>query len=261
MPSLFGATPNPGWKFTKSRELGTIAPSAILHSFSFKKGTGVEVEKAEINALAFQEKDFLLTVLDHPLENKSLREATQEACCMAGINGGYFQPDGAPLGLLMHAGKMIHPQERAAILSGFFVRTPHGMTLLRVGEIIPSDAIEILQAGPFLLDRSRPIHGLESTKKAYRSFVATNGNGLWIIGIISPVTLAEASHILGILHTKYISGMATRPLTRALNLDGGSSSSLLATTKPTPFSFREYVCVRNFLGLQNKEQTEYQVLN
>jgi hypothetical protein len=246
LSSLLEANSENMWSLISQRDLGKINPSAVLHSYSFKNGTE---EQVEINALFFQEKDFSLIVMDHPLQNKSLLEAIEEASCIAGVNGGYFQLDGTPLGLLVHRGKTIHPLQHAGILSGLFVNTPHGMSLLRVGEAIPTDATEVLQAGPFLFDHGHPVIGLESTKKAYRTFLATNGQGLWMMGVISPVTLAEGAQILFTLHTTPIPGLTTKFLTRALNLDGGSSSALWADTKPVPFSFRTDVCVRDFLGL------------
>ncbi|MCF7729971.1 MAG: phosphodiester glycosidase family protein [Chthoniobacterales bacterium] len=311
LSSLLKANSETIWNLVSHKDLGKIPPSALLRSFSLENGTE---EQVEINALIFQEKDFSLIVMDHPLQNKSLLEAVEKSSCIAGVNGGYFQLDGTPLGLLVHKGKTIHPLQHAGILSGLFVNTPHRMSLLRVGESIPNDATEVLQAGPFLLDHAHPVIGLESTKKAYRTFLATNEQGLWMIGIISPVTLAEAAQILFSLNTSAIpgpapifhtdsaaacehlidtvsasncssdsmkhtavvaihhlpchhqdsrrlatnqheiSGLTTKFITRALNLDGGSSSALWADTKPAPFSFRADVCVRDFLGLKVKKE-------
>lgn len=231
----------------------TIEPSGILVSFSFETSTS---EQAEVQALIFEEKDFSLFVVDQPLQDQSLLEMMQKTSCVAGINGGYFQPDGTPLGLLVHYGKMIHPQQRGSILSGFFVSSPEKMTILRVGEEIPASAREVLQAGPFLLDHERPIIGLESTKKAYRSFLATSDQGMWVMGIISPVTLDEASHILDALSGVLSEEKKEKKLTRALNLDGGSSSSLWAKTTLVPFSFRSDVCVRNYLGIKEKKLSQ-----
>lgn len=244
--SLFAAPEYTSWHLLKNNELGRIPPSGVLRSFSLEDRTH---RQANIWALIFQEKDFSMIVVDKPMQDKSLLEATEEASCVAGINGGYFQLNGTPLGLLLREGQIIHPQQRSNILSGFFVSTTHGMSILRLGEIIPSDAMHILQAGPFLLDQAQPVTGLESTKKANRSFLATNGQGVWMIGIISPVTLSEASHILNALGSPLLPG---KKITRALNLDGGSSSSFWAGTKPTPFSFRTDVCVRNYLGVKVK---------
>ncbi len=234
-------------------ELRTIEPSGILVSFSFETPTS---EQAEVQALIFEEKDFSLLVVDQPLQDQSLLEMMQKTSCVAGINGGYFQPDGTPLGLLVHYGKMIHPQQRGSILSGFFVSSPEKMTILRLGEEIPASAREVLQAGPFLLDHARPVIGLESTKKACRSFLATSDQGMWVMGIISPVTLDQASHILDALSGVLSEEKKEKKLTRALNLDGGSSSSFWAKTTLVPFSFRSDVCVRNYLGVKEKKSSQ-----
>ncbi len=240
------------WKLIENKEMGSINACAPLLSFSLKKESNTQIEEAKVKGLIFEEKDFLLTLIDVPSGKNSLFQSIIETSSLAGINGGYFKADRTPLGLLVKQGRIIHPQERANILSGFLVSTKRKISLLRVGEPTSEEAGDILQAGPFLLDQAYPVKGLDTKKSAYRSFVATTGNGTWMIGIISPVTLQEASQILYVVSKKYMIPHFHQPFTRALNLDGGSSCSFMAKTEPTPFFFREDVCVRNFLGLEKK---------
>ncbi len=112
---------------------------------------------------------------------------------------------------------------------------------------MPSGALDVVQAGPFLIDRGEPVIGLEATKLAWRSFLASDGHGNFAMGVISPVTLSMASTILlAAAPEVFPSGS----LQRVLNLDGGSSTAFCAALQPDPFLLHEYVQVRNFLGLQ-----------
>ena len=242
---------NNDWHVIKSKEIGAIPPSAVLKTIKLNtpQADGT-VAEARLDVLVFPEKNFSLNVLDHPLRDQSLQEVMQGSHYVAGINGGYFQPNGTPLGLLMHRGTMIHPQERARLLSGFFVATDHKMALLRVAEPLPSGTTEILQAGPFLLDHGLPVVGLEGTRSARRTFLASDNHGLWAMGVISPTTLAEAARVLQAASTQIF---PTSKIQRALNLDGGSSSALWVAIQPEPFSQQEFGRVRNFLGLKAHE--------
>jgi uncharacterized protein YigE (DUF2233 family) len=204
---------------------------------------------AIVTAVVFQEDTYELQVIDNPERDKTLEHVMQERHLLAGINGAYFHPDGRPLGLMISQGKMVHGQENARLLSGFLFIERSRLQLLRSREKIPQAAVGALQAGPFLIDHQLPVVGLEATRTARRTFVATDGHGRWIIGVISPVTIDQAASILLAASPIFFS---TPPIERALNLDGGSSSALWVARSPEPFSQQEIGMVRNFLGLTIK---------
>jgi len=181
---------------------------------------------------------------------KTLDQVMREQHLMAGINGGYFHPDGRPLGLMLSQGKRIHGQESASILSGFVVVTGEEIQILRVGEKMPTQPTGALQTGPFLINHQVSVVGLEATRIARRTFVATDGHGLWMIGVISPITLALAAPVLLAAAPALF---PTHGIQRAFNLDGGSSSALWVDLSPEPFSQREVGTVRNFLTLKLKK--------
>lgn len=193
-----------------------------------------------------------LVVLDNRGNTQRLDQAMTQRNCLAGVNGGYFQPDTTPLGLVVSEGHKIQGFHRSRLLSGLVIVQDNQLALLRRAEFSsatsPSNA---LQAGPFLMDQGKPVVGLHDKKHARRTLVLANQSGGYGLAVVqTPVTLAELAEILatpGILHEM--------SLHRALNLDGGSSSALWARTTEGEVYLRGLKRVRNFLCIKNVRNT------
>lgn len=144
---------------------------------------------------------------------------------IAAINGGFFTPDGAPLGLVLSAGQPSGSWNAGSSLgSGLWLENHIGSPSIRRREAVGLKSAlrsqELLQAGPMLVEGGRAIGGLEATKASARSMVLWDGGTRWWIGRSSPCTLASMAKTL-----------AENPPTRwkvfhALNLDGGRSADL-----------------------------------
>ncbi|MBM3856471.1 MAG: phosphodiester glycosidase family protein [Verrucomicrobia bacterium] len=241
------AAPSERWHLVKSKELGSLSGGVTLKSVTLREGSNPPQE-AVVTAIVFSEKNVQLQVVDNPARDKTLAQVMKEEHFLAGVNGGYFRLDGKPMGLVISGRKTIHAQETAPrLLSGFVVGSEKKLQLVHVGEKMPSRATEVLQAGPFLINHQAPVIGLETRRIARRTFVATDGHGAWMLGVISPVTLAEAARVLLAAAPRFL---PVYPLERALNLDGGSSSALWVDLTPEPFSQSEIGMVRNFLGIK-----------
>jgi len=197
-----------------------------------------------IQGVVFREKNHQLAVIDNP-KRGSLGEAMAASGAIAGVNGGYFHEDFTPVGLEIAGGTTINGFERAKLLSGVFVVKGRKPRLVRSSgyERSKNDA-HALQAGPFLVDDGEPPAGLNDTRRARRTVIATDGRDRWAILLFSSVTLAEAARILA---TPSVFGDFR--VARALNLDGGSSSALWVATGPKPFYLREIGSVRNFVAV------------
>ena len=187
-----------------------------------------------------------LVVMDNPGNKGFLGDLLREQNCLAGANGGFFHPDTRPLGLVVSEGQTIHPLVRARLLSGVLVVTDEGLRLLRVGEFSPSASpSQALQSGPFLIDHRKPVAGLNDRKRARRTVVLAGSTDQYgVLVTDSYFTLAELATLLatpGIVHELDI--------TRALNLDGGTSSALWARTSEGAVYLAEAKRVRNFLCL------------
>ena len=199
-------------------------------------------EEARLNLALFSTKSAALRVIDNPTGADDLAAVMRRTRAVAGVNGGYFDPQDVPRGLLISDGKLIAPLRKARLLSGVMVASKGRIELLRYAEYSArKNASAALQAGPFLVDGGRPVHGLNATRSARRTFVLGGGDRT-ALGSCSSVTLAEAGEILaapGIVPDLKVQ--------RALNLDGGSSSAFWFNGVDGPFSIRELKRVRNFV--------------
>lgn len=192
----------------------------------------------------FNPKTHTFAVMDNPNGDFSLATAAQKRGALAAVNGGYFHPDRTPLGLVVRQGATIHSLERARLLSGLVAVTRKGITLPRAAAFKPTaDIREALQAGPFLIENGKPVSGLNATRSAARTVVLADAAGRFGFVVCRSATLAGMATILAD-GTNFPGGK----ITRALNLDGGSSTGLWVRGE-RPFYLRELKDVRNYLGI------------
>ena len=169
---------------------------------------------------------------------------------VAGINGGYFQPDGTPVGLLISDGKTIHPFESAKLLSGvFYVRDGKPGLVRSQGFFRIRMATQAIQCGPFLIEDGKGVRGLNNERVAARTFVLMGNNSLWGFGICRSVTLAEMSQILLAPDLLQHATVVT-----ALNLDGGSSTQFWARSGTSSVSSSGFSVVANYLILVRRQK-------
>lgn len=200
--------------------------------------------EATLWVVTFDPKAHAFAVMDNPDGAFDLGSAAEKRGALAGVNGGYFQPDRAPLGLVVRQGVEIHSLEHARLLSGVLSVTPTNITIQRTAAFKASPAVrEALQAGPFLVERGQPITGLNATKDAARTVVFQNARGRAGFLIGKSATLAEMAEILA---TPAI--FPEGKVVRALNLDGGSSTALWVRGAP-PFYAHEWKGVRDYLAI------------
>ncbi|HEX8490546.1 MAG TPA: phosphodiester glycosidase family protein, partial [Chthoniobacterales bacterium] len=200
-------------------------------------------EEAKLELALFSTKSATLRVIDNPTSADDLAAVMRRTRGAAGVNGGYFDPQDLPLGLLISDGKQIAPQRKARLLSGVIVVTKGRVELLRSAEYSSrKNVTAALQCGPFLVDGGRAVPGLNNTRSARRTFILTGGADRAAIGFCSSVTLAELGDILA---TPGV--VPDLKVQRALNLDGGSSSAFWFAGDNGPFSIRELKRVRNFV--------------
>ena len=198
-------------------------------------------------AVSFPSSKSIFQVIDNPPGNRqSLSSALATSRAVAGSNGGYFHKDFTPLGLAVSRGETIHRFERAKLLSGILAVRHGRMELVRSGKFESgSDVQEALQAGPWLVEKSAPVAGLDDTRSARRTIIANDGKGQWALIATSSITLADASRLLC---AKGIIGPLK--IANALNLDGGSSTALRAGLPPEILiDITAFGPVRNYLTI------------
>jgi exopolysaccharide biosynthesis protein len=196
-------------------------------------------EEATLDLAVFSMKSATVRVIDNPSGDEDLGIMARRARAVAGVNGGYFDAQHAPVGLLISDGKLIAPFRKARLLSGVFIATKSRVEILRASEYASRrNIIAAVQCGPFLVDGGKVVTGLNDTNSARRTFVLTAGADRAAIGFCSPVTLAQLGEILTTPELR---------AQRALNLDGGSSSAFWFAGERQVFSIPEQKTVRDFV--------------
>jgi hypothetical protein len=195
--------------------------------------------EATLDLALFSTKNTMLRLVDNPKGDYDLAGVMRRTRGVAGVNGGYFDPQNAPIGLLITDGKLIAPLRKARLLSGVLVVTKTRVELVRSGEYSSRKNVSAaVQCGPFLVEGGKAVAGLNNTRPARRTFVLTIGSDRAAIGFCSTVTLAQLGDILATPELK---------TQRALNLDGGSSSAFWFAGERGVFSISEQKSVRDFV--------------
>lgn len=237
----FAVVARADWKVSSATSESTANQAVEHHHLVMSNESGAE---ATLELALFSAKNATLRIIDDANANSSLAATMQRENCIAGSNGGYFDPQYAPVGLLVSAGRVVAPLSKARLLSGVVSVTNGRVQIQRPSEFsLKTKPSSARQCGPFLLDRGKPIAGLNDTRSARRTFVATNGGDRVTIGYCSSVTLAQLAALLAIPELK---------IQRALNLDGGSSSGFWFAGEKGVFSVSEQKTVRDYLGIVAK---------
>lgn len=207
-------------------------------------------EQAILELALFSTRSATLRVIDNAEAKDDLAAAMQRENCIAGVNGGYFDPSFAPIGLRVLDGKTTRPLTRARLLTGVLsASAPRGVEIIRLGEFYRQRKLDAaIECGPFLVDLGLAVRGLDETRGARRTFVAVARGGKAALGSCSSVSLAQLAEILA---TPKLSESFT--IWRAMNLDGGSSSAFWCRRSDgRAFSISEDKRVRDFLGVVAK---------
>jgi exopolysaccharide biosynthesis protein len=207
-------------------------------------------QTAELWLIVFRPSEFIVKIVGSSEQYSSVAEAASVHNAVAGINGGYFRPDGSPVGLLISDGKILHGFESAKLLSGvFFVRDGRPGIVRSQNFSKIKGASEAVQAGPFLVESEKRVAGLNNERTAPRTFVFLGRNTLWGFGICRSVTLAEMGDLLLLPNLLNKSRIVT-----ALNLDGGSSTQFWARSDDRVVSSPAFSVVANYILLLPKKK-------
>lgn len=216
---------------------------------------GPNKTKATLHFFKFSSKTHELKVIDQGTDQKprytDLASAMRANGCIAGCNGGFFQRDGKPLGLVVSNGlaQGVNNQ-KSSLTSGTIYVEKGSISLVRTTAFSKKTAPmprQVLQTGPFLVEDGQSTRGLSNRKFARRTVLATDNQGNWAILYTPPTTLSQLGDVLA--KSGAINGFTIR---QAINLDGGSSSGLWVNKENQPLYFHEVRKVRNFLGVTRK---------
>jgi uncharacterized protein YigE (DUF2233 family) len=237
---LFLPSARADWQILSLENRGGAEDTFLYRHYSL--GEAASGLNGELDLVSFSAKKANLRVIDQPKLTSDLAAVMTRDKCLAGVNGGYFDPQGAPVGLLRSNGKEISPWRKARLLSGVLAVDAKGVRLFRAGAFPRKHAWrEAVQCGPFLVDHGKAVAGLDNERSARRTFVATTSDEQVLLGYCEPLTLAQLAQM--------IASLSALQIEHAMNLDGGSSSAFWCRAKVGTISIPERKQVRDFLGL------------
>jgi len=212
---------------------------------------------ATVHAYLFNSRHEVFRVVDQQgiagQKHADLGAACLAAGALAGVNGGFFDPQGQPLGLMIASGKRSGSPALAGSLTSGVVWSDgkrNGMVRTAAYDLGPSAAPELLQAGPFLIESGKSVAGLEATRFSRRTIILTDGGDLWAIAYVPSATLDALAKAL----EKPGAFPPFQPKS-VLNLDGGGSSGFWVQRESAQsFYLHEISRVRNFLVVVPKNQ-------
>jgi exopolysaccharide biosynthesis protein len=221
-------------------------PSEVADGVPLRLKVTNDATSANLLLIIFHPDRFTIRVAsDEDGRYGSVADAAAATDAVAGVNGGYFQADGTPVGLLISDNRTIHQFGTAKLLSGVvFVRDgkPGIVRSARFARL--KNVSQAIQCGPFLVENGRALTGLNNDRSAARTFVFAGSNSVWGFGICRSVTLAEMGQILS------VPGLLGRTsVISALNLDGGSSTQFWARTGEDVITSSSLALVSDYLLL------------
>ena len=224
------------------------APEIPRHSLASKTITASAIT---FTIVTFDRRDHTLSVADQPGGPDSKWRSAERAGSgsLAAINGGFFTPEGKPLGLVITDGQRRGGLNRASSLgSGFFIGGDERLLSRESYLSTKPTSKNLLQTGPRLVWDGNTISGLSKGDNRPRSFLLWDGQHHFAIGHANSANLSSLANALG---KQPISGFKIH---HALNLDGGRSSDLWVSSSVNggPLTRRGWLnkSVRNYLVLR-----------
>lgn len=153
-------------------------------------------------------------------------EVIEQQECKFLTNGGFYDEERKPLGLVVSGSQQINPTKQSSLFNGIF--SINSFIVPRITTNMPEDNLAIaVQSGPRLFKNGQKTDiTVENDKNARRSVVAVTGENKLIFLHITGTnnsydgpTLEELPTLIENLNSEYKLGIAD-----ALNLDGGAAS-------------------------------------
>jgi len=179
-----------------------------------------------LNILSFDASKHHLKVADQTPGRKwnTTKAAVTSLNGIAGINGGFFAPNGKPLGYVRASNEASGNWNTGSSLTSGVYQFSNGKSSLLRNKSANRSADELLQTGPFLLENSKIVNGLSSKNSDQRSLLLWDGHNHFAIVHTSSCTLSNLAKALQSLPSNL-------PKQTALNLDGGRSCDFYVSSQ------------------------------
>ncbi len=234
--------------------LVSIASCQAGQYFRLDAPLGPGERVATLHGYHFNQKKETLRVIDRNATRlapwKTLGEAFTASHALAGCNGGFTQPDGMPVGIVISDSVRFGQLEsKAGPASGLVVVKPNSISLLKAANATEANlmgATQAIQGGPFLIENGRASVGLDTKSFSRRTVLISSGTGEWAILYAPSATLQGLANLLG--DGKSFTSFHVEAV---LNLEGGLSSSMWIQLEngAQPIYLREVNSVRTGIAI------------
>lgn len=202
----------------KAATLSPLEPGLEYGALSVPHaGSGVPVT---VHVLRFEPGRFTLAVVEAAQTGGPLANAhafRTSAGAIAAVNGGYFDPQYKPLGLLVSGGKQLHRLRR--VDHGIFQIADRKPALQHAQHFKPPKGLEFaVECGPRLVVDGKPLTFKPGVNR--RTVLAHDGVGRVLV-LVSAGVISLTDLTAWLIRPESAGGLGA---VAALNLDGGSST-------------------------------------
>lgn len=209
------------WTLSSSESPISLGHGATLVTKQLTRGNA----KCKLNLIFFDESQCVLQVASNATKKgaRAVRDIAAQADAIAACNGGYFEPPKMlPTGLEIAGGVRTGTLDLTMPFGGALVVEGGSGSIIASGKFTDRTGIEgLLQCCPRLVESGKEIKNLGEGYPAVRTFIMTDGNGRWAMGISGNLLMQDLARVLG--DPTIVSEFQVQS---ALNLDGGPSTAL-----------------------------------
>ncbi len=199
------------------------------------------IDGKTLQIVTIDPQKYSLSIVENtaPPDSKSLQKIHQDKHSLVTFNGGFFDLDFHPTGLLISNSKEISAYRKGKLINGIFAIDQNGSPKLYSAENFTGSKVSFaIQNGPILLDdQAQVVVDKDLTRSAGRTAIGIDSKNQIVIILLrqsllnqdNQVTLTDFASLLA--KNEYF---RTIGLHSVLNLDGGPSTSLAIQEKYFP---------------------------
>ncbi len=184
--------------------------------------TALDLETGKLHAFKIDLKENRLALLS-PSEPSNIKDMVTNAHALLAVNGGFFTPNGKPLGLRINDGKVLSPLKPISWWGIFYLRNDTPALSSFNAFKLTNDIDFAIQAGPRLLVNNTTPHLKDGVDNRTAIGYNQNNDILIVVSEGAQLTTPQLAEILR--RPEKNGGLGC---VYALNLDGGSSSQAYA---------------------------------
>lgn len=242
------------WKTNTPVPAPESQSSQITHTPTIAPTKTVQVNAQETGYAYILTAPSQVSLLTNFQTRTSARELMETQNCESGVNAGFYDTEGQPLGLFIADGQTLNQAVESKLLNGFFAVTPQNNA--EIVDSNPKNARLAVQTGPLLMLEGSPLPlRILSDERARRMVAATTTNGeVVFLTLFSPDSVFDGPLLADTpVIVSEIAKQEGLSLTRAINLDGGSASAFYNQT----ISLAELTQVGSFFCVKRSTIEEY----